>query len=562
MLFRRLFKRRRTRSSNELIKQTCLCTTAKRDSLYDDVSLAWPQNEEISAAERYGFSRTDKPRRLMRQTNIDDSDKEDEMSITEKLRRASAQNPANIPMLVVVGFHPDAKGLSKKQIEIQRGFPVNAQYIVNEWLFIKTADNDEGFVPYLCCRPIFRRISSKSSNPMDNSYKLYDFETNGYTSRKSLVNQLPMLTPPAKKKLSVLSPINSQSYLSSNSSSQKKRGDVTSSSCGGDSGVSDCESSSHHPQSVDIGIQRSNRLSHLRASRSSSSSSKSKQPAVTAASTIGLVVQDLPLKSSLANQSNSILRTDEFHPIKSQLPISSNSAFTQIIKKNPRAESYQRRAISPLSRSYHHDNEMLSTTLKSHLVRASESSDEMTNLSSPSMKCLLDDSSSISSPYIRRTPFVRRSLPHQNQSILKKTNFSKSASSPDPFKKAKNSTTRHLVFVDPTISSVMMPSKTTKMERHFSDLSLNQIENDCLITPLTITRTRAPVSCSSASSNTTTCSSASSADDCPTPFIHIQRTNYLTERKATHYASSSIPTNSKTVPSKSTSFIHNVSITV
>lgn len=225
-------------------------------------------------------------------------------------------------------------------------------------------------------------------------------------------------------------------------------------------------------------------------------------------------------------------------------------------------DSYQRRTISPLSRSYHHDNEILSTTLKSHLVRASESSDEMTNLSSPSMKCLLDDSSSISSPYIRRTPFVRRSLPHQNPSILKKTNFSKSASSPDPFKKAKTSTTRHLVFVDPTISSVMMPSKTTKMERHFSDLSLNQIENDCLITPLTLTRTRAPVSCSSASSSTTTCSSASSADDCSTPFIHIQRTNYLTERKATHYASSSIPTNSKTVPSKSTSFIHNVSITV
>lgn len=57
----------------------------------------------------------------MRPTNIEESDKEDEMSITEKLRRASAQNPANIPMLVVVGFNPDSKGLQKKQIEIQRG---------------------------------------------------------------------------------------------------------------------------------------------------------------------------------------------------------------------------------------------------------------------------------------------------------------------------------------------------------------------------------------------------------------------------------------------------------
>ena len=215
-------------------------------------------------------------------------------------------------------------------------------------------------------------------------------------------------------------------------------------------------------------------------------------------------------------------------------------------------DSYQRRTISPLSRSYHHEDEVLSTSQKSNLVRPSESSDEMTNLSSPSMKCLLDDSSSISSPYIRRTPFVRRSLPHQSQSILKKSTYSKSASSPDPFKKVKNPSARQLVFVDATISSVVLPAKS-KMERHFSDLSLNQIENDCLI---------APLSRSSASSSSTTYSSASSADDAPTSFLHIQRTNYSTERQATHYASSAIAANSKTVPSKSTSFIHNVSITV
>jgi hypothetical protein len=63
----------------------------------------------------------DKPRRLLRQANIDESDGEDDMSITEKLRRASSHSPANIPMLVVVSFNPDTKGLQKKQIEIQRG---------------------------------------------------------------------------------------------------------------------------------------------------------------------------------------------------------------------------------------------------------------------------------------------------------------------------------------------------------------------------------------------------------------------------------------------------------
>ena len=63
----------------------------------------------------------DKPRQLNRHANMDESDGENDMSITEKLRRASSSSPANIPMLVVVSFNPDAKGLQKNQIEIQRG---------------------------------------------------------------------------------------------------------------------------------------------------------------------------------------------------------------------------------------------------------------------------------------------------------------------------------------------------------------------------------------------------------------------------------------------------------
>ena len=64
----------------------------------------------------------DKPRRLlMRQASLDESDGEDDGSITEKLRRASPHTPANIPMLVVLSFNPDSKGLQKQQIEIQRG---------------------------------------------------------------------------------------------------------------------------------------------------------------------------------------------------------------------------------------------------------------------------------------------------------------------------------------------------------------------------------------------------------------------------------------------------------
>jgi len=195
-----------------------------------------------------------------------------------------------------------------------QGYPVNAQYILNEWLFIKTADNEEGFVPYLCCRPMFRRQSIKS---IENSYKPYDFELNKIHQTKSSLTYIPTLTPPTNKKLSLSTNFSSPSYLFQKSSSYKKRQDVTSSSCGGDSGVSDCESSSNNHHSLDLSTQHSTRLSNIRSLRSSSNTLKK----------TGLTVQDLPLKTSI--------KTNQ---IKSQLLISSNSAFTQIVKKNQRQE--------------------------------------------------------------------------------------------------------------------------------------------------------------------------------------------------------------------------------
>jgi hypothetical protein len=241
----------------------------------------------------------------MRQASLNESDGEDDISITEKLRRASSQLPANIPMLVVISFNPDEKGLQKNQIEIQRGFPINAQYILNEWLFIKTADNEEGFVPYICCRPMFRRQLIKS---MENSYKPYDFDLN----KSHQIKSSSILTPPTNKKH-----FSSPSCLFQKSSPYKFRQDLTSSSCGGDSGVSDCESSSNNHQNSDLSTKHNTRLSNVRSSRSSSNTFK--KP--------GLIVQDLPSKKSI--------KTNQ---IKSQLLISSNSAFTQIVKKNQQQE--------------------------------------------------------------------------------------------------------------------------------------------------------------------------------------------------------------------------------
>jgi hypothetical protein len=208
---------------------------------------------------------------------------------------------------------------------IQIGFPVNAQFVLNEWLFVKTADNEEGFVPYVCCRPMLRRQSLKHSNEIENSYKPYDFESNKSYQTKSSSTSIPTLTPPTNKKFSLSSTLGSQSFLFQNSFSCKKRQDVTSSSCGGDSGFSDCESSSHnHHHSFDLSTQRYTRLSNIRSLRSSSNTVKKN----------GLLVQDLPMKKSIKNNNTTNSKSDSSNRLKSQLSISSNSAFTQFIKKN------------------------------------------------------------------------------------------------------------------------------------------------------------------------------------------------------------------------------------
>jgi len=199
----------------------------------------------------------------------------------------------------------------------EKGFPVNAQYILNEWLFIKTADNEEGFVPYLCCRPMFRRQPIKSSNHIESSYKPYDFESNKSHRIKSPLTNISSLTPPTNKKHSLSTHLCSPTYLFQKSSTYRKRQDVTSSSCGGDSGVSDCESSSNNQLILDLSTTRTTRLSNIRSLRLSSNTLKK----------TGLIVQDLPLKKSIKT-----------NPIKSQLLISTNSAFTQFVKKKQRQE--------------------------------------------------------------------------------------------------------------------------------------------------------------------------------------------------------------------------------
>lgn len=199
----------------------------------------------------------------------------------------------------------------------------------------------------------------------------------------------------------------------------------------------------------------------------------------------------------------------EFWPLK---PLALSTPFYSLS-----CFSTQGKIIHPTNRSFDHDQEIAS------LINV------------------------VSSPSIRRTPYARRSLPYQSQSTGRKSSYVKTPSSPDPFK----------IIEEKKLHQSLLVESTTKfpLQKHFSDLSLNQIENDSLSpsTPIIIAHHR-PLLSSSSSSAT----SSSSDSGNPTAFIHIQMNRsgriplLMNNNKNSNHLQ----------PMKSNSFIHDVSITV
>ena len=239
--------------------------------------------------------------------------------------------------------------------------------------------------------------------------------------------------------------------------------------------------------------------------------------------------------------------------------------------------SSQHSSVYSSARLFHHPQGVSpsSSSIK-HLRRPYESYDETAKISSLSSKCPSTGGtdSSVSSPYIRRTPFARRSLPHHIQPVLKTALKSTLPSSPDPFQTIKtNQQLRHVVLAEPSLPSVSVPIETS-MERHFSDLSLNQIENDSLMPSASgmLVHHRPSLSYSS-SSTASSSSTSSSTDESTTAFVHIHMNN---ARCSVSHRDQSMPfafatttindttSNSSQISAtpKSSSFIQNVSITV
>lgn len=79
-----------------------------------------------------------------------------------KLISADKNKPANIPMLVVRSYKANSS-ISLKQISIRKGSAVNALYMLcNNWVYVKTFEDDEGFIPKYCFESF--SVSNQSLN--------------------------------------------------------------------------------------------------------------------------------------------------------------------------------------------------------------------------------------------------------------------------------------------------------------------------------------------------------------------------------------------------------------
>ena len=81
-----------------------------------------------------------------------------------KLLGADKLKPANLPMLVVKSYKAN-KTISLKQVSIHKGSAVNALYMLcNNWVYVKTADDEEGFVPKYCFEPFTKQSCMSNQN--------------------------------------------------------------------------------------------------------------------------------------------------------------------------------------------------------------------------------------------------------------------------------------------------------------------------------------------------------------------------------------------------------------
>ena len=68
--------------------------------------------------------------------------------VKRRLENSDEASPANIPMLVIRDYTPPSGWTTKAPV--RRGMIVNAQYKAEQWVYVRTSLDTDGFVPYTC----------------------------------------------------------------------------------------------------------------------------------------------------------------------------------------------------------------------------------------------------------------------------------------------------------------------------------------------------------------------------------------------------------------------------
>ncbi|XP_014665921.1 PREDICTED: uncharacterized protein LOC106807921 [Priapulus caudatus] len=69
-------------------------------------------------------------------------------AIEEVLDLCTRVKPANVPLLVMQPYQPSPHWSAADEVEVDEGMVVNALYKHRQWVYVRTPENREGFVPY------------------------------------------------------------------------------------------------------------------------------------------------------------------------------------------------------------------------------------------------------------------------------------------------------------------------------------------------------------------------------------------------------------------------------
>ncbi len=130
----------------------------------------------------------------LRQIQKNDSDLYEK--ILAKLSRSSIDAPAHVPLLCICTFNLNetrwiklisrlsALGINVRLIEIVKGVPVNALFYLSnlDLIYVRTADELEGYVPKDCCKPISCSINISSSNASSQDVSINNTNNNNNTT--------------------------------------------------------------------------------------------------------------------------------------------------------------------------------------------------------------------------------------------------------------------------------------------------------------------------------------------------------------------------------------------